>query len=110
MGLDYDAFEWRLFMNSSSRILKEILLHHGNSLLSFPIGYSVQIKETHKSMDHLPFAVNYPEAQICEDLNVVGLVLRIQDVYTEYLCFLRLWDSLAVDQHYVRQEWTLEKV
>ena len=50
MGLEYDVTEWRLFIDSSSRSLKAVLLHNGNIFSSISIGHSVQIKESHNSM------------------------------------------------------------
>ncbi|XP_076053032.1 uncharacterized protein LOC143032339 [Oratosquilla oratoria] len=107
MGLDYVATEWRLFIDSSSRSLKAVLLHNGNKYSSIPIGHSVQMKETHDNMDQLLSALNYNDHGwlICGDLKVVGLVLGLQGGYTKYPCFLCLWDSRADDQHFVRQEW-----
>ena len=40
---------------------------------------------------------------------VVGLDLGLQGGYTKYLCFLCLWDSLADNQHYVRQVLSLRQ-
>ena len=31
--------------------------------------------------------------------------LCLQGGYTEYSCFLCLWDSTATDQHYIQQVW-----
>ena len=107
MGLDYVATEWRLFIDSSTRSLKAVVLHNGNIYSSIPIGHSVQIKETRDNMDQLLSALNYHDHGwlICGDLKVVGLVLGLQGGYTKYPCFLCLWDSRADDQHYIRQEW-----
>ena len=111
MGHDYINTEWRLFIDSSSRRLKAVLLHNGNKYSSIPIGHSVQMKETHDSMDQLLSALNNHDHVwlICGDLKVVGLVLGLQGGYTKYPCFLCLWDSRADDQHYIRQEWPLRQ-
>ena len=53
MGLDYDATEWILFIGSSSRSLKAVLLHNGNSFSSIPIGHLV----ARKKQQHGSFAV-----------------------------------------------------
>ena len=110
MSLEYDATEWRLFIDSSSWSLKAVL-HNRNSFSSFPIGRSVQMTEIHNSMDHLLFAVNHQECKwlMYGDLKVVGLVLGLQGQYTKYPCFLCFWDSRANNQHYVRQEWLLKQ-
>ena len=109
MGHDYINTKWRLFIDSSSRSRKAVLLHNGNKYSSIPIGHSVQMKETHDSMDQLHSALNYHDHGwlICGNLKVVGLVLGLQGGYTKYPCFLCLWDSWADDQHYIRQEWPL---
>ena len=107
MGLDYVATEWRLFIDSSTRSLKAVVLHNGNKYSSIPIGHSVQIKETRDNMDQLLSALNYHDHGwlTCGDLKVVGFVLGLQGGYTKYPCFLRLWDSWGDDQHYIRQEY-----
>ena len=96
MGLEYDATEWRVFIDSSSRSLKAVLLHYGNSFSFIPIEHSVQMKETHNSMNHLLSVVNYHKQKwlIWRDLKVVGLV---RSGYTKYPGFLCLRDSQAHD-------------
>ena len=61
MGLEYDATGWRLFIDSSSRSLKAVILHNVNNFSSIPIGHSIQMKETHNSMDYLLSVFNYQE-------------------------------------------------
>jgi hypothetical protein len=107
LGIEYDANEWRLFIDSSKRSLKAVLLNNGNKYSSVPIGYSFQMKENYENMAHLLSSINYKDHQwlICGDLKIVGLVLGLQSGYTKYPCFLCLWDSRAKEQHYVRHEW-----
>ncbi|KAK4878970.1 hypothetical protein RN001_007116 [Aquatica leii] len=46
MGLsEYTPDEWRLFIDSSRRSLKCVLLHNGNKYGSIPIGHSTSMKE-----------------------------------------------------------------
>ena len=59
MGLEYDAMEWKPFIDSSSVSLKAVLLRNGNRFSSIPTEHSVQMKETHNIMDHLLPVVNY---------------------------------------------------
>ena len=61
MGLEYDAMEWRLFIDSYSRSLKAVLLYNQNNFSSILIEHSVQMKETHNSVDHLLSAIYYQE-------------------------------------------------
>ena len=83
MGIDYITTEWRLFIDSSSRRLKAVLLHNGNEYSSIPIGHSVQMKDTHDSMDQLLSALNYHGHGwlTCGDLKVVGLVYNYRWVH-----------------------------
>ena len=57
MGLpDYNSEEWRLFIDSSKRSLKCVLLHKDNNFACVPIGHSV---------------VRTPNGQISEMLHYV---------------------------------------
>ena len=42
--------DWRLFIDSSKRSLKCVLLHNGNQYGSIPIGHSVTLKENYKNI------------------------------------------------------------
>ena len=39
------------------------------------------------------------------DLKVMGLLMGMQAGFTKYCCFLCLWDSRAVSQHYKQKDW-----
>ena len=43
---NYDPNDWRLFIDSSKKSIKAVLLHIGNILPSVPIAYSTTMKET----------------------------------------------------------------
>lgn len=107
LGVTYIAMEWRLFIDSSNRSLKAVLLHNGNKFSSIPVGHSVAMKESYRTMERVLSLLNYEEHKwlICGDLKVVGLILGLQSGYTKYPCFMCLWDSRADSQHYVKQEW-----
>jgi hypothetical protein len=47
-GVVYDVSEWRLFIDSSKRSLKGVLLHSGNKYASVPIAHSIHLKEMYK--------------------------------------------------------------
>ena len=65
------------------------------------------MKETRNSISPLLSAVYYQDHKwlICGDL-----VLGFQGGHSKYPCFLCLWESLADDQHYVRQKWPLRQI
>ena len=48
IGIAYSASDWRLFIDSSKRSFKAVLLHNGNVYPSIPIAHSVQMKERRK--------------------------------------------------------------
>ena len=108
MGCEsYVAEEWRLFIDSSKRSLKCVLLHNGNKLASVPIAHSVTLKETYESMRSILQKIKYSDHcwMICGDLKVISMLLGQQGGYTKFPCFLCLWDSRAKAEHYTRKDW-----
>lgn len=108
MGMEYEIEQWRLFIDSSCRSLKAVLLYNGNEVSSLPLAYSVTMKETYDSMKELLHLLKYDIHQwlICGDLKIISLLLGQQGGYTKYPCFLCLWDSRADSLHYKQREWT----
>ena len=107
LGMEYKAEEWRLFLDSSVRSMKAVLLHIGNKVASVPIGHSVVLKESYQDMEHLLHAIcyNLHQWKICDDFKMIAIRLGLQGGYTKYPCFLCLWDSGADARHYLRKEW-----
>ena len=99
--------ERRLFIDSSNRSLKAVLLHNGNKFSSIPVGHSVAMNQSHRITERVLSVLTYEEHQwlICGNLKVVGLILGLQSGHTKYLCFMCLWDRQADTQNYVKQEW-----
>lgn len=99
--------EWRLFIDSSKRSLKAVLLHNGNSKPSVPIAHSVHMKESYESMKTLLEAISFKTHRwnICGDLKVIGMLMGMQGGFTKYCCFLCLWDSRSTAEHYVKTDW-----
>ena len=46
----YDANSWYLFVESSKRSLKSVLLHNKNEYASIPIGHSTTLKEKYETV------------------------------------------------------------
>ena len=107
IGIDHNPEEWRLFIDSSTRSLKAVLLHNGNRFPSIPVAHSVHLKEDYTNVKLLLEKINYISYKwdVCGDFKMLGFLLGLQGGFTKYSCFLCLWDSRAVDQHFVRREW-----
>ena len=78
MGLPhYNPYEWRLFIDSSKRSLKCVLLHNGNKFACVPIGHSVILKEHYSSVKMVLEKMCYKEHNwvICVDLKMVNFLL-----------------------------------
>ena len=73
MGTSYTPSEWKLFIDSSKRSLKCVLLHKKNKLVSVPIGHLLQMKETYENMKTILDRIKYTEHEwvICGDLKVL---------------------------------------
>ena len=108
LGLkDYNADEFRLFIDSSKLSLKAVLQSNGNKVASVPIAHSVHLKETHENLKILHQSIQYDKHQwsICGDIKVIGLLLGQQSGFTKYPCFLCEWDSRARNEHWIKKNW-----
>ena len=96
-----------LFIDSSKRSLKGVLLHDGNNLASIPVAYSVNLKKNYDNLERILNKLNYKEHNwaICGDLKVIGILLGQQQGNTKYLCYICEWDSHDRKNHWTRQEW-----
>ena len=61
IGIPCEPREWRLFVDSSSKSLRAVLLHNGNKFPSLPLAHSVQLKEGYSSVKTVLKAVKYEE-------------------------------------------------
>lgn len=104
----YDPSSWRLFIDSSKRSLKGVLLHNSNQYASVPIAHSVHLKETYENLELLLNKIQYQNHgwQLCGDLKIICMLLGQQSGFTKYPCFLCEWDSRARLLHYVKKQWT----
>ena len=80
----YNPEEWRLFMDSSKRSLKCMLLHNQNSNGTVPIGYSTVLKEQQQYIRTEINLMKYHKHNwiIRVDLKMVSLLLGQQKGYT----------------------------
>jgi len=103
----YTATEWRLFIDSSKRSLKCVLLHNGNLFGSVPIGHSVPLCEDYGDIKRVIELLQYHTHNwvICVDLKMVCFLLGQQRGFTKYPCYLCMWDSRAREKHWVESNW-----
>ena len=101
--------EWRLFIDSSSRSLKCVLLHIGNELPSIPIAHAVHKKEDYMNVKFVLDLIKYNEYKwlVCEDFKIIGFLKGLQDSYTKHSYYICLWDSRADSVHYRKKDWPL---
>jgi hypothetical protein len=107
IGISFTPSDWRLFIDSSSKSLKAVLLHNGNKFPSLPLAHSVLLKENYDTvkmvLEHLKYTeYNWP---VIGDSKVVGFLMGMQGGYTKYPCYLCLWDSRADAVHYQQHIW-----
>ena len=59
MGITYADSDWILFIDSSNKSLKAVLLYNGNRVSSIPFGYSISISENYNNMIVFLDSFNY---------------------------------------------------
>ena len=91
----YDPSDWQLFMDSSTRSLKVVLLYNGNKYPSIPIAHSVHLKEVYENVKHLLHMVKYEEHdwQVTGDFKMIGFLKGLEGGFTRHPCFLCYWDG-----------------
>jgi hypothetical protein len=112
LGLpQYSPGDWRLFIDSSKRSLKCVLLHNGNKYASIPIAHSTKLKEIYETIAFVVEKIKYHQHQwsVCVDLKMVNFLLGQQGGYTKYPCFLCLWDSRAKHEHWIKKKWPVRE-
>ena len=107
LGIAYFPAEWRLFLNSSVKSLKIVLLHNGNKVGSVSVGHSVKVTESYEDIRFVLESLQYSQHnwKICGDLKIISVILVLQAGYTKHPCFLCLWDLSADDRHYIQISW-----
>ena len=107
IGFSYDPRDWRLFIDSSSKSLKAVLLHNGNKYPSIPIAHSASLKENYANVKRLLQAVTYDEHMwdVIGDFKMITFLVGLQGGYTKNPCFLCLWDSRDDARHYETVSW-----
>ena len=61
IGIPCISSEWRLFIDSSSKSLKAVLLHNGNKYSSLRLAHSVHLKETYENVQTVLNVLKYDQ-------------------------------------------------
>ena len=61
IGIPCIPSEWRLFIDSSSKSLKAVLIHNGNKYPSLPLAHSVHLKETYENVKTVLNVLKYDQ-------------------------------------------------
>jgi len=103
LGQEYNPVQWRLFIDSSKKSLKLVLLHNGSKFPSIPLAHAANMKESYESMKLCLGNIKFDEFKwkLCGDLKVVALLLSVQLGYTKYCCFVCESDSREKKNHCV---------
>lgn len=102
-SITYAAEDWRLFIDSSIRSLKAVLLHNA----SVPIAHPVMLNENYRNLDFVLKNFNYNSHnwQLCGDLKIITILLGQQGGFTKFPCLLCEWDSRDRNHHWTRKQW-----
>lgn len=111
MGYQYKPEDWRLFIDSSKKSLKAVLLYVDNSKNPVPVALSTKTKETYESMKKIIDSIKYEEHlwKICCDLKVISLLRGLQLGYTKNMCFLCLWETRFTGNQYQKRDWPVRQ-
>lgn len=100
----YRDNEWRLFIDSSTRSPKAVLLHNTNTLAPVSVTHSTTLKEEYNTLGFVLEKLNYSthKRDLCGDSKILGMALRQQSGFTKKPCHLCLWDSRERDKYYTQ--------
>lgn len=89
----YKPENWRLFIDSSKRSLKAVLLHITNKYTPIPLAHSIVLEEEYSDLELLLTKIKYEEHkwQICGDLKILSMILGEQSGFTKYPCYLCMY-------------------
>jgi len=95
----YRVQEWRLFIDSSKKSLKAVLLHNTNKFAAVPVAHSTVMKEQYPNISIVLEKLQYSKHrwQICGDLKILSMILGQQSGFTKYPCYLCEEQLLILD-------------
>ena len=98
----YKPEEWRLFIDSSKRNLKAVLLHNTHVYAPLPLAHSTVLKEEYCNIEKVLNNIKYSEHEwlICGDLKMLSMILGQQSGFTKYPCYLCMFNSRDRAKYY----------
>ena len=75
----YETTDWRLFVDSSKRSLKCVLLHNNNVHLSISLAHSMTLKEQYDVIKYVLPKISYHDRQwaICVDVDKILILILV---------------------------------
>ena len=106
-GIPCNTSDWRLFIDSSSKSLKAVLLHNTNKCPSIPLAHLVQMKENYQNVKMLLSTLRYDQYnwEVIGDFKMVAFLMGLQQGFIKFPCYLCLWDSRNTNFHYNKRNW-----
>ena len=82
IGIPCIPSEWRLFIDSSSKSLKVVLIHNGNKYPSLPLAHSVHLKETYENVKTVLNVLKYDQYnwEVIGDFKMIAFLMGMQGV------------------------------
>ena len=107
IGIPCIPSEWRLFIDSSLKSLKAVLLHNGNKYPTLPHAHLLHLKETYENVKTVLNVLKYDQynCEVIGDFEMIAFLMGMQGDFTKYPCYLCLWDNRNTKDHYQKQVW-----
>lgn len=110
LGMEYNAGDWRLFIDGSVSSLKVVLLHKTNKKPSIPLALGTNMKESYETLDNILKKIKYNENKwkVCCDLKIVNILQGVisKGGFPKFFCFRCDWDSRSKVDQYQCNDWT----
>ena len=86
----YKPEEWRLFIDSSKRSIKAVLLHIKNDLAPIPIAHFTVLEQNYQNLRKVLEKIKYKDHkwQFFGDLKATSMILGQQSGFIKFPCFL----------------------
>ena len=113
LGLDLNQVQeqFRLFIDSSCRSLKAVLLHNGN-LPEIPVFYSTVMDEGYDSLKKILELLNFSKLKIpiCADFKVINFLRDLKPGNCSFPCIFCTWNSRSEEDQYGARKALRKKI